>query len=293
LLDYIPWVLSGCYVPSLMYAKFLKLTIHQNSPPVHNCLPCRNMPDQYDAIATRYGGMQALPAPSIERPSVEAILGDITGLRCLDLACGLGRWSKFLLDAGAAEVVGVDISELMIKEATQEANNWSADLNNKATFQVGDCSKPLDLRGEPFDLVFGAWLLNYAATSAEQLGMWRNICANLRLGGRFIGITPNVHMNIKDHPIDDCYGYAVVPVQEVKDGYKCRLTAYTQPEPVSFEMYYLSKEVYEQGAADAGLVEMKWNAHVIPGDERKVSGYWDAFEKRPHFEICTVRRPML
>jgi SAM-dependent methyltransferase len=252
------------------------------------------MPDQYDTIATRYGGMRSLPAPSIEKPSVEAILGHITGFRCLDLACGLGRWSKFLLDAGAAEAVGVDISELMIKEATREASStWPSDFNDKVTFQVGDCSKPLDLKGGPFDLVFGAWLLNYAATSAEQLGMWRNIFANLRPGGRFIGITPNVHMSIKDHPIDDCYGYTVVPVQEVKDGYKCRLTASAQPETVSFEMYYLSKEVYEQGAADAGLVEMEWHAHVIPNDGRNVGGYWDALENRPHFEICTVRRPML
>jgi hypothetical protein len=100
-------------------------------------------------------------------------------------------------------------------------------------------------------------------------------------------------MNIVDHPIDDRYGYAVVAVQEVEDGHKCRLTAYTQPENVSFEMYHLSKKVYEQGAADAGLVEMEWNGHVIPDDGGKVSGYWDAFEKRPHFEICTVRRPML
>jgi hypothetical protein len=71
------------------------------------------------------------------------------------------------------------------------------------------------------------------------------------------------------------------------------LKAYTQPENVSFEMYHLSKKVYEQGAADAGLVEMEWNGHVIPDDGRNVSGYWDAFEKRPHFEICTVRRPVL
>lgn len=252
------------------------------------------MPDQYKAIATRYSGLQALPAPSIERPSVEAILGDILGLRCLDLACGLGRWSKFLLEKGAVEVVGVDISEIMIEEAARAASStWPADLSNKATFQISDCTKPLSLEGRPFDLVFGAWLLNYAATSTEQLGMWRNIHANLRPGGRFIGITPNVHMSIKDHPIDERYGCAVVPVQEVEDGYKCRLTAYTQPETVSFEMYHLSKKVYEQGAADAGLVDLEWNGHVIPEDKRKADGYWDAFERRPIFEVCTARRPIL
>lgn len=144
------------------------------------------MPDQYDAIATLYGKMQVLPAPSIEQPSVEAILGDITGLRCLDLACGLGRWSRFLLEKGAASVTGIDISEHMIEEAAREASTWPASIRDKVTFRVGDCTKPLDIESEgSFDLVFGAWLLNYAATAEEQLGMWRTISANLRPGGLF------------------------------------------------------------------------------------------------------------
>jgi hypothetical protein len=108
---------------------------------------------------------------------------------------------------------------------------------NRGTFRVGGCTTPLNLESGPFNLVFGAWLLNYAATAEEQLEMWRNIHGNLRPGGRFIGITPNVHMNPVDQPIDDRYGYAVVPVQKVEDGYKCRLTAYTQPENVSFQAF--------------------------------------------------------
>jgi len=123
--------------------------------------------------------------------------------------------------------------------------------------------------------------------------MWRNIHDNLRPGGRFIGITPNVHMNPADQPIDDRYGYAVVPMQKVEDGYKCRLTASTGPEVVSFEMYHLSKQVYEQSAAEVGLVDVTWNGHVIPEDGRKASGYWDSFEKRPSFEICTAKRSVL
>jgi SAM-dependent methyltransferase len=252
------------------------------------------MPDQYDAIATLYGRMQDLPAPSIEQPSVEAILGDITGLRCLDLACGLGRWSKFLLEKGAAEVVGIDISKLMVEGAAHEAaTSWPPCIGDRVLFRVGDCTKPLNLGNEPFDLVFGAWLLNYAATAEDQVGMWRNIHDNLRPGGRFIGITPNVHMNPVDQPIDSRYGYAVVAVQKAEDGYKCRLTASTEPETMSFEMYHLSKQVYEQSAVEAGLVDLTWNGHVIPEDGRKAGGYWDSFEKRPSFEICTAKKSVL
>jgi len=119
------------------------------------------MPDQYDAIATLYGATKDLPAPSLEQPSVEAILGDITGLRCLDLVCGLGRWSKSLLYKGAASVVGIDVSQLMFEEAIREASTWSANIRDRVTFRVGDCTQPLDLESAgPFDLVFGAWLLN-------------------------------------------------------------------------------------------------------------------------------------
>lgn len=251
------------------------------------------MPDQYSAIAPLYSKMQFLPAPSLEQPSIEAILGDITGLRCLDLACGLGRWSKFLLEKGAAQVTGIDISQSMIEGAVREAStSWPIGIRDRVIFRVGDCTKPLlELESEgPFDLVFGAWLLNYAATAAEQLGMWRNIHANLRPGGRFIGVTPNVRMDPMEQPIDDRYGYAVVPVEKVEDGWKCRLTAYTQPDNVEFEMYHLSKEVYEKNAVEAGLVELMWNGHVIPEDGREEGGYWDAFEKRPSFKICTARR---
>ena len=71
--------------------------------------------------------------------------------------------------------------------------------------------------------------------------------------------------NVKQ-PIDDRYGYAVVPVEKVEDGWKCRLTAYTQPENTESEIYHLSKEMYEKNTAEAGLVGFMWNGHSIPED---------------------------
>ena len=59
--------------------------------------------------------------------------------------------------------------------------------------------------------------------------------------------------NVKQ-PIDDRYGYAVVPVEKVEDGWKCRLTTYTQPENVESETHNLSKKEYEASAAEAGLI---------------------------------------
>ena len=41
-------------------------------------------------------------------------LGDVNGKRALDVACGEGHYSRLLRQAGAEEVVGIDISERMI-----------------------------------------------------------------------------------------------------------------------------------------------------------------------------------
>jgi SAM-dependent methyltransferase len=266
------------------------------------------MSTQYDAIAAQYGGMKYLPAASLEAPSVDAIIGDITGLRCLDLASGLGRWSKYLLGKGAASVVGIDISAKMVEQATLDSQtSWPVAIRDKATFYIGDCTKPLLIPKRNnttdggvgaeddglYDIFFGAWLLNYAASSAELHAMWLNIASHLRpRTGRFIGIAPNVFASPEDRPIDPRYGYSVRVLHEVADGYKCLLTADTQPEEISFEMYHLSGEVYQRTARQAGLVDLEWKGHVLPqgGDDGREAGFWDAFERRPSFKIVTARR---
>lgn len=38
---------------------------------------------QYDAIGSAYGNIKVAPATQPERPSVEGVLGDVRGLKCL------------------------------------------------------------------------------------------------------------------------------------------------------------------------------------------------------------------
>jgi len=45
------------------------------------------------------------------------LIGDVRGLRVLDLACGQGLVSRALAEAGASEVVGVDSSAAMLEIA--------------------------------------------------------------------------------------------------------------------------------------------------------------------------------
>jgi hypothetical protein len=69
----------------------------------------------------------------------------------------------------------------MIEAACRECEG-----DSRMEFYVADCSKPLNV-GQ-FDIIFAFWFLDYAANAGEQVEMWRNVFANLKPGGRCIGL---------------------------------------------------------------------------------------------------------
>lgn len=243
------------------------------------------MSTQYDNIGSSYKAWKERSAVDLERPSVLKRLGDITGLKCLDLACGLGYWCRFLIERGASEVAGVDISVKMVAAARE-----SAYADSNITFEVKDCSKPVAIGGGPFDLVFAGWFLNYAPDYETMVGMWKNVFTNLKPGGRFISITPNTHCPMFE-PVDDGYGMVCVPIETVGEGWKCRLTANAGGEAIEFDTYHFMHSFYERAATDAGMIDLKWHPVVLPNDSRYEEGFWDAYLLRPHMNILTAQKP--
>ena len=59
----------------------------------------------------------------LEAPGCSRALGNIVGLRVLDLGCGSGRYTRWLKTSQhAGEVIGVDMSEHMIEEVNSNNN---------------------------------------------------------------------------------------------------------------------------------------------------------------------------
>ena len=56
----------------------------------------------------------------MEEPAIRSLMPDLTGKRVLDLGCGFGHVARYARQMGAAEVLGLDISDRMI-EAAREA----------------------------------------------------------------------------------------------------------------------------------------------------------------------------
>src|SRR5262249_30165660 len=122
------------------------------------------MATNYDQIAEEYKRSKLQPwRRYIESYTLFELVRDLAGKSVLDLACGEGFHTRLLKQRGAACVIGVDISAAMIALARQQESRNPLGIE----YIVQDV-KQLDL-GATFDLVFAAYLLNYAATKEELL----------------------------------------------------------------------------------------------------------------------------
>ena len=81
------------------------------------------MGTDYDRIATKYKRAKLQPwRAHLEQYTLLRLAGDLAGKAVIDLACGEGYYTRLLRQAGAARVVGVDLSHEMIGLAdAQEA----------------------------------------------------------------------------------------------------------------------------------------------------------------------------
>lgn len=110
---------------------------------------------QYDAMAAEYttdndGGIfNSL----YERPAMLAMVGDVDGLRVLDIGCGAGQLSQELVARGAT-VTGIDVSSAMVALAEDRHGDI-------ATFVAGDISDPLPFETGSFDVVVASLVMHY------------------------------------------------------------------------------------------------------------------------------------
>jgi SAM-dependent methyltransferase len=102
-------------------------------------------------------------------------LGELTGARVLDVGCGTGATMAQLIERGAIDVVGVDLSEPMVAAA----RTWIDDP--AAHVELGDV---LDLApGDPFDVVFSRFGVMFFSDPVAAFGRLRSYgTPNARLG---------------------------------------------------------------------------------------------------------------
>jgi toxoflavin synthase len=246
------------------------------------------MSDQYDAnIAAQYDrSFTEIPLRRyVELPSVDRILGDVSGLSVLDLACGTGYYAKQLRRRRAARVVGVDLSEAMIRAASSQEEKERLGVE----YVVADAGA-LEHLGD-FDLVTGIHLLHYANSLEHLNGTCQGISRNLKAGGRFVGYQLNYDLSRAPHYYDK-YCFNVRIAEEEADGqpfvFSVTVGEYTSPDITA---HYWSKESLESALDNAGLTEIRW---IVPtpssdGIEKHGADFWADVIRSP-FELIVICR---
>lgn len=240
-------------------------------------LPQPIIPTQYDTIQAPCDEIRKTSNALIERANVqEAVAPFIKYARVLDLACGSGFYSYHLLKCGASKVVGVDISSAMIEEA-RAAGPQVPSNNATIDFRTADCSKPVPYDGGPFDVVFAAWLLNYAPSGKDMVDMFRSDELNLKDGGHFVAVMPPptqgpatfVEAEGKARPSESggSGGLFCIVTRVVEDGITMHVHAEPKVEDVDFDSYHLRKAVYESSTRKGALCgKLAWRAQIVPDE---------------------------
>jgi SAM-dependent methyltransferase len=110
-----------------------------------------------------------------DRPACLSLLGDVTGQRVLDAACGPGLYAAELIDRGA-QVVGFDQSPRMVQICRERVG--------QGEFRVHDLADPLHwLPDGSMDLVLCALAIEYVDDRVAALREFRRV---LRPGGALI-----------------------------------------------------------------------------------------------------------
>ncbi|KAI1843481.1 hypothetical protein JX266_010307 [Neoarthrinium moseri] len=251
------------------------------------------MSTQYDAIQAPYDEIRKTSISFIEQENVHgAIAPWIHGARVLDLACGSGFYTKEFVGWGARSVLGVDISSAMLAGARRAMDE--AGLNaSQVSFEQADCTRPAAYRGGPFDVVFGAWLLNYAGGAGALTDAFRNVAANLAEGGRFVGVTTApTHDPAAFYAAENAArprGSGLLmgrPTGPVDDGFAVHMHGDTDRGAVDFDFFHLRQDVYEAAARDAGLRgPLEWRVTAVSDEFLESRRGHDDFEEVESYKV--------
>ena len=154
-----------------------------------------NAQQAWDAASAAYQSRQQIPTDDIYyTPFGHAerdlqLLGDVRGLRILDLGCGGGQAAIALAKAGA-QVTGVDFSSQQLAFARQLAANEGVTVH----FALGDIDQLGSFVDGSFDLILSLYTLQYLPDPLQCL---HEVHRLLVQNGRLI-------ISL-DHPIRNCF----------------------------------------------------------------------------------------
>lgn len=97
-----------------------------------------------------------------EWETLKGILPDFKGKRMLDLGCGYGWHSIYAMENGASSVVGIDISQSMLKVAKEKTHFSEVEY-------ICGAIEDMDFKEESFDIVLSSLAFHYIKDYKELI----------------------------------------------------------------------------------------------------------------------------
>lgn len=236
------------------------------------------MTTDYNLISQQYKKAKEQPWRwAVETYSLMGLIGDLAGKSVIDVACGSGYFTRKLRRAGAAKVLGFDISERMIEMALAEEAREPLGIE----YVVEDARAEEPRRD--FDLAAAAWLLVYAHDREELGQMCRGLARLLKPGGRFVTYTTNPDVYFFDSHDYRKYGFTIQLADHVYEGAPIDWYIDLGDGTLEIQNYYLPIEAYKTVFEAAGFRDFAVHAPRLAPEAEAADGreYWKDFLERP------------
>lgn len=208
----------------------------------------------------------------------------------LDLGCGSGHYTEILANKyNNSKIVGVDISEEMIKIANRK-DNIEYVVDNILNFKESN-----------YDLVTSCCMFCHASTENELYNMIKVCYQQLKKGGKFVGLSSNTCLSVEHNNKIKSYGvyYPEMTSDELikqkrMDGTPVKVNLITKNGEITLNDVFWHLETYEKIFMDVGFTNVNIRYIKKLPDNCNVSNEFikniDSYLKQPSIFFITASK---
>jgi ubiquinone/menaquinone biosynthesis C-methylase UbiE len=204
--------------------------------------------DQYNRMAAAYAAQNAVSPFNAyyERPATIALLGDVSGRRVLEVGCGAGLLTSWLVEHDAT-VTAFDVSDEMVALARNV-------VDDRATLFVADLCEPLSFAADhSFDLVVASLVLHYIRDWHDVFNEFHRVVV---ASGAVVFSTHHPAMDWEHSP-DDYFATKQITEQWDKGSLEFDVTFWRRPLTAMTRVIASSGFVIEQLVEPQPLPELR------------------------------------
>jgi SAM-dependent methyltransferase len=228
----------------------------------------------YSGLRRSLAGLDGVP----EWPALRSMLPEVSGCRVVDLGCGFGWFRRWAAQAGAASVLGIDLSEKMLSRAAAET---SAD---RITYQRQDLDV-VDLPEGAFDVAYSSLALHYLPDLGRIFSI---VHQSLVAGGVFVFSIEHPIYSAPSRPgfVTDEAGHMTWPL----DSYQVEGPRTTDWLAPGVQKYHRTVGTYLAGLLRAGFTLQHLCEWAPTAEQIAELPEWSVELERPQFLLVGARR---